>query len=86
MPKPTQPIADKITLPTGFDLEIQTPCAMYVLTYQNKICQLRRDKTILNVGYKYQRNIWTDKGTALSQVKKLNKMFKTTLFGYKKIV
>ena len=86
MPKPTQPIADKITLPTGIDLETLTPRAMYVLTYNSKICQVRRDENIINKGYKYLRNIWTDEGTAISQTKKLNKLFKTTLFDYKKIV
>lgn len=85
MPKPTQPIADKTTLPTGIDLEVQTPRAMYVLTYEDKICQVRKDLTIINKGYKYLRNIWTDEGTAISQTKKLNKRFKTTHFNYKKL-
>lgn len=85
MPKTTQPIVEKITLPTGIDLETLTPRAMYVLTYEGKICQVRRDENIINSGFKYIRNIWTDEGTARRSANKWNKLFKTTHFSYKKL-
>lgn len=85
MPKTTQPIVDKTTSATGIDLEVLTPRAMYVLTYEGKICQIRKDEKIINGGFKYIRNIWTDEGSAQNKANRYNKMFKTTHFSYKKL-
>jgi len=86
MPRTPPKIIQSKTQYNGFDLQIITREQMFLLTYDGKICQLRQDQTMVNHGHKYERNLWTDEAQAQSTAKKYNDFFKTTLFGYKKIV
>lgn len=85
MPKPHNKVVLEKKMPSGIDYDVQTPKAMYVLTYNGVTSYVRKDYRILNQNFKYLRNIWSDEGTAINQVKKLNKNFQTDLFNYKKI-
>tara|TARA_X000001382_G_scaffold23319_1_gene14203 strand:+ start:4452 stop:4709 length:258 start_codon:yes stop_codon:yes gene_type:complete len=85
MPKPTNKIVLEKKMPSGIDYEVQTPKAMYVLTFNGEVSYVRQDNRILNQNFKYLRNIWSDEGTAINKVKRLNAGFNTSSFGYKKV-
>jgi hypothetical protein len=55
-----------------------------------KFAKLRVDRSSSDVnigqlGFKYKRHCWGSEGTARSQVEKLNKLYKTKKFSYRKI-
>lgn len=76
-----------MTMPTenGYELSIQTVPARYQLTYKDQCVQQRLDCRLANAGFKYIRSTWTNRKAAENKVAKLNKIFHTEHFGFKKI-
>jgi len=91
MARITQHIEDQAILKkTKFRQDLQLVDAVYVLTYNNKFAKLRVDRSssdvnIGQIGFKYKRHCWGSEGTAKSQVEKLNNLYKTKKFNYRKI-
>jgi hypothetical protein len=91
MARRTQHIEDEAILKkTKFRQDLQLVDAVYCLTYNDKFAKLRVDRSSSDVnigqlGFKYKRHCWGSEGTAKSQVEKLNKLYKTKKFNYRKI-
>ena len=91
MARKTQHIEDEAILKkTKFRQDLQLVDSVYVLTYDDKFAKLRVDRSSSDVnigpqGFKYKRHCWGSEGTAKSQVEKLNKLYKTKKFSYRKI-
>jgi hypothetical protein len=91
MARRTQHIEDEAILKkTKFRQDLQLVDAVYCLTYDDKFAKLRVDRSSSDVnigqlGFKYKRHCWGSEGTAKSQVEKLNKLYKTKKFNYRKI-
>lgn len=63
---------------------IMQPDNMYVLTYDDKAVVIKTESELAD-GAKYFRTAFAQKGSSVNQAKKMNDMFNTNKFSYKKI-
>ena len=82
MARSTEAIQLTGTDAVGLDYAVQFPRRTFYLTYQGKLCQVRKDKHPMGMGFKYVRCSWSSEATTQSQVKRFNKLFSTDQFGY----
>jgi len=86
MSRPEPTIKHQIELDNGDLYQLLTAPATYVITYKNEPVSIRVEHTSLSGNkYKYRRSSYTELGTAIAQVKRYNKMFNCTDFGYKTV-
>jgi hypothetical protein len=82
MPRKTEAIQLMGTDAVGLDYAVQHPRRIFYLTYQGRLCQVRKDFKPMNMGFKYIRCAWSSEATTRAQVKKMNRLFATDQFGY----
>ena len=58
----------------------------YVITYKDQPCSIRQHVHTLNTqGFKYQKLSYTNLGSVIAQVRRLNLRFKCLDFNYKQV-
>jgi len=81
-PEPT--IKHQLELDNGDIWQLLHAPATYVITYKNKPVNIRIEHASLSGNkYKYRRSSYTELGTAIAQVRRYNKIFGCTDFGYR---
>lgn len=82
MPRTTQPIQLTGRDAIGVTYAVQHQTRTFFLTYEGKICAIRKDYKIANQGFKYARTSWSSEQMTQTAVKKYNRLFATDQFGY----
>ena len=83
-PKPT--ILLTTELDDGSIWDILQADAQYVITYKDQPCSIRQHVHTINTqGFKYQKLSYTNLGSVVAQVRRLNLRFNCRDFNYKQV-
>tara|TARA_B100000029_G_scaffold107923_1_gene99208 strand:- start:4207 stop:4461 length:255 start_codon:yes stop_codon:yes gene_type:complete len=67
-----------------FELQVQSPKKIFVLTYYDEVCQIRKDCSAAGYRFKYVKTNWTSEKTAKRMSNHYNAVFGEG-FGYRRI-
>ena len=83
-PKPT--ILLTTELDDGATWDILQATTNYVITYKDQPCSIRQHVHTINTqGFKYQKLSYTNLGSVIAQVRRLNLRFNCRDFNYKQV-
>ena len=86
MARPGPTILLTTELEDGSIWDILQATTNYVITYKDQPCSIRQHVHTINTqGFKYQKLSYTNLGSVIAQVRRLNLRFKCLDFNYKEV-
>jgi hypothetical protein len=86
MSRPQPTVIASIETEDGSTWDILQATTNYVITYKDQPCSIRQHVHTINTqGFKYQKLSYTNLGSVIAQVRRLNLRFKCLDFNYKQV-
>ena len=80
--RPQNPVVKSKTDHKGYEIQLQSVDQVYQLTYDHRIALIRSDRKVINCGFKYVKTCWSTRASAINAVRKYNRFYNTTQFGF----
>lgn len=85
MARPSAEIIQRWTTEDFVEWSILAADSVYYITYQDRPINIRTQQPNINNTIKYKKVAYSNEGSCRAQVRRLNRLFQTTDFGYRQL-